>query len=49
LSENVLVTFLLLGKDTMSKATYKKKTFNGGLFLGSEGESIITMAEIRQE
>lgn len=37
----LLVTFLLMGRDTVTKATYKGKHLMGGLLTASEGEPMI--------
>lgn len=39
----VLVTFLLMGRDTVTKATYKRKHLIGDLLTASEGEPMIIM------
>lgn len=45
----VLVTALLLGIDTVMKATLKRKFLIGALFTVSEGESLTIMVGTRQQ
>jgi hypothetical protein len=39
----IIVTFPLLGRDSMAKTAYRRKHFIKGLFIVSEGDSMTIM------